>query len=346
MILIDGIIYSLQQSGGISVYLNELLKQLKLNGIESDCLIYPNNNHYAQNMTVTNNPRLSIQLERYLDVKIKNKNQGNVIFHSSYYRLPKSNSGIKVITTVHDFTYEVYPDGLKTKLHHWQKKKAILNSDGIICISHSTKRDLLHFIPEAKDIPIKVIYNGVADFKPLTVSVKEKKDVLFVGARGGYKNFETCAHSLKNHTELNLVAIGGGKFSSDELAMLNNILPGRFKHAGFISEQELNQYYSDAFCLVYPSLYEGFGIPIIEAMKSACPVIASNSSSIKEIATDASILLDDINKEKISEALTSLHDELLRNSLISKGIKRASLYSWSKMGIETINFYNEIREGK
>lgn len=346
MINIDGIIYSLQSSGGISVYFDELIKEINKSCESSSVIVYPNNNHYAKELEVTEKPRVNIAVERYLDVVVKGNNIKNDIFHSSYYRLPSNKKDFKIITTVHDFTYEIYPKGLKSKLHHWQKRRAILNSDGIICISESTKKDLLHFIPEAKKIPIRVIYNGVGDFRPIENVSLDKNNVLFVGARDGYKNFHTCISALENHKDLTLVAVGGGKFNESELAILNKTLPGRFRHAGFITEEELNKYYSSAFCLIYPSLYEGFGIPVIEAMKSGCPVIASNSSSIKEIATDASILLENIDSKKINEALSSLHNSSLRKEIVEKGLNRAKSYSWSKMGTETIDFYDEIRESK
>lgn len=251
-----------------------------------------------------------------------------------------------MITTVHDFTYELYPLGYKTKIHHWQKKRAILNSDGIICISECTKKDLLKFIPEAKNIPIKVIYNGVGDFKVLRSNEFEDKYVVFVGARNGYKNFSVAVDALVDHHDLKLVVIGGGAFGTQEKELLQNKIPNRYSHAGYISEERLNQLYSNAYALIYPSLYEGFGIPVIEAMKSGCPVIAANSSSVKEIATGAALLLDDISSSEISLSLSQLRDDLYRESIISSGYIQAEKYSWIKTAEETLNFYDEIRENK
>lgn len=345
MIFIDGIIYSLQNSGGISVYFDEYLKCLKKNKIENELIIYPNNNPYASEFNVNRTPRMSLSIERYIDVSISPETKDD-IFHSSYYRLPVNKKNVKIITTVHDFTYEVFPKGLKTIVHHWQKKRAILNSDGVICISESTRKDMLKYIPEAQDIPTKVIYNGVSDFTPLEKTSSNDKYVVFVGARNGYKNFTSCVKALHNHEDIKLVVVGGGKFNPEEMTLLNQYIPGRFNHAGFVSEEELNLLYSNAYCLIYPSLYEGFGIPVIEAMRSGCPVIASNSSSVKEIATGSAILLDKITEDDISHALLKLGDNVIREKLISAGLVNSTKFSWTKMAQETLNFYDEIRDIK
>ncbi|MBU9830800.1 MULTISPECIES: glycosyltransferase family 4 protein [Rahnella] len=348
MIIIDGIIFSLQQSGGISVYFDELIKEIKKNDISYSLIVYDNNNPYVEGLPVNTKTRLNMNIERFLDVDLGFFEKGSSIFHSSYYRLPnkKIRSELTVITTVHDFTEEIFSRGAKSYVHHWQKKRAILGSDGIICISECTKKDLLKFIPEAANIPIKVIYNGVGDFKPAANKKSSEKYVLFVGARNGYKNFSACVQSLSTHSDLNLVVVGGGQFTNDEINFLEGNVPGRYRHAGYVTEVLLNDLYSQAYCLIYPSLYEGFGIPVIEAMKSGCPVIGSNSSSVSEIASGAAILIDDITSDKISDALVVLKDDVYRSNLIATGFEHSQKYSWSKMAEQTLNFYNEIRDPK
>jgi len=191
-----------------------------------------------------------------------------------------------------------------------------------------------------------VIYNGVGDFKPATKNKSLDKYVLFVGARNGYKNFDACVESLSTHSDINLVVVGGGKFTNDEIKFLEGNIPGIYRHAGYVTEVLLNDLYSQAYCLIYPSFYEGFGIPVIEAMKSGCPVIGCNSSSVSEIASGAAILLDDITGDKISDVLVVLKDDVYRNNLIAAGFERSRKYSWSKMAEQTLNFYNEIRDLK
>lgn len=100
--------------------------------------------------------------------------------------------------------------------------------------------------------------------------------------------------------------------------MLNSNIRGRYKHVGFVSEAELNVLYQNALALVYPSYYEGFGIPLIEAMKSGCPVIASKSSSVKEIANDAAVLIESISSDKIQDSIVRLKDISYRFEKIKK----------------------------
>lgn len=336
MLFIDGIVFSLQKSGGISVYFSEIVKRLDC--FYSDDFVFScryNNNltlrdYNLHSKPIINRSVLPLSVDRFLDVTIPKDTE---VFHSSYYRLPKkNNAGVKVITTVHDFTYERFKHGLSAKVHHLQKKKSLLRSDVIICISESTKRDLLHFIPECKDKDVRVIYNGVSDdFHPINKNVMHnKKYVIFVGARAGYKNFLSLVHAIAPLDDINLVIVGGGDLTQDEFTVLSNILPNRFEFKGFISNYDLNLLYNHAFCLVYPSLYEGFGIPVLEAMKSGCPVIASNTSSLPEISKNAAILIDNISPTSIKHSIESLSETALRCNLIDKGLRNAARFSWDK----------------
>jgi len=344
MIFIDGIIFSLQKSGGISVYFDELLKRLNEGDEHVTHLLYENNNSYTENQCTNKKIKFNISLERFLKVNVVGCK--NDIFHSSYYRLPVAKFQGKIITTVHDFTEELYPRGIISKILHLQKRNAILKSDGLICISENTKKDMHKFIPESINIPTKVIYNGVGDFACDNELGAYNPYVVFVGARNGYKNFRMCTEALVSIDDINLVAVGGGQFTAEELCMLNEIIPGRFSHAGFVSEKELEGLYQKALALVYPSYYEGFGIPVIEAMKSGCPVIASRSSSVEEISADAAILINDITAIKIRDAIIELRNNKARMDRIISGLENSKNFSWNKMAIETLCFYNSIRGEK
>lgn len=346
MIIIDNIIYSLQKAGGISIYFSEILAHLLANKYSFKVLHYKNDNkilkEYQQDSVFPSKTMcLPISFGRYLDVVIPKDSQ---IFHSSYYRLPVffQRNKVKIVTTVHDFTYERYIGGFSSKIHHWQKKRAVLASDVIVCISENTKKDLIHYIPQAKNKDIRVIYNGVSDsFHPLAASkqLQNKDTILFVGSRVGYKNFKSLVVAMKELADKTLIIVGGGELTDEEHVLLNKFCFGRYKYFSFVSNEQLNLLYNQAFCLVYPSLYEGFGIPAIEAMKSGCPVIAANSSSLPEVCADAAILLDEVNPSNIIVAVEALHNEIKRVQLINAGFSNSKRFSWDKMFQELSKIY-------
>jgi len=344
MIIIDGIIFSLQKSGGISVYFSELLRRVQEQPEKLCHLLYENENSYTSNLITNKKIRYHLEVERFRKVDINGKE--NDIFHSSYYRIPSKKFTGKIITTVHDFTENLYPRGLKSKILNAQKRNAILKSDGIICISENTRQDMHKFIPESVNIPTQVIYNGVADFSFNNQCECFESYVIFIGARDGYKNFEMCVQALQRLPEIQLIVIGGGKLTDYELKLLNDKIPHRYKHAGFISECELENYYQNALALVYPSFYEGFGIPVIEAMKCGCPVIASKSSSVQEIAGDAAILIENITAETIGQNILKLKNPDVRLQKTTLGLNNAKRFSWDKMASETLDFYNYVRGKK
>lgn len=343
MIIIDGIIFTLQKSGGISVYFYELLQNIQKKNESISLILYENDNNYTRNdfFTINSKIRKHIAIERFRRVNVIGSY--NDIFHSSYYRLPSKKFKGKIITTVHDFTEEIYPRGIISKILYFQKRKAILDSDGLICISENTRRDMHRFIPESVDIPTKVIYNGVADFFHNNLDGNYERFVIFVGARGGYKNFEMCVLALKNLRDIRLVVVGGGDFSSSETRFLNDNIHGRFAHMGFVTLEKLNELYQKALALVYPSEYEGFGIPVIEAMKSGCPVIAAETPAIQEVSNGSAVLIANISAEKIEESIRNLENHKIRVEKIQLGIENSKIFSWDKMAEETLNFYNEIR---
>ncbi|WP_083243994.1 glycosyltransferase [Shewanella xiamenensis] len=217
MIFIDNIIFSLQKAGGISVYFSEVLNNLIAYKCKFKVLNYKNDNsvqkEYRHDICFPEKPLyFPLVLIRYMDVFIPKETK---VFHSSYYRLPLffQRKKVKILTTVHDFTYERYIGGLSSKIHHWQKKRAVLGSDVVVCISNNTKDDLLHFIPSAKGKDIRVIYNGVSDdFFYLDESRRTlpSLNIIFIGARAGYKNFHSLVAAMKMLVDFKLIIIGGG----------------------------------------------------------------------------------------------------------------------------------------
>ena len=349
-IVYDNIIYSLQKAGGISKYWTELIKRQKKNIVFYEL---ENQNIFRNSLKISTlkESKIPLLILRYLPFLKKIKS--NSIFHSSYYRTTFQKDIIN-ITTVHDFTYNYFAKGLPKILHNYQKNLAIKNSDGIICVSNSTKKELLKFYPSINEEKIKTIYNGVDNsffqIKNLKNNISRdlrflinKKIILYVGERGAvYKNFSLVLDIVKSLDNYHLVCIGGGDLKKKEKNNIDKKVKNKFYHIAKISTKKLNMIYNMSFCLLYPSSHEGFGIPIIESMKAGCPVISINKSSIPEISGNAAILVNKINKKKFVQSIKLLQNKNLRDKYISKGLKQAKKFSWDKCFKETLKFYSEV----
>lgn len=339
MIYFDGIVFSLQKFGGISTYFRELIRGIELDK-ESKTLLYS-----EENINNFKNPIFLKRriLERYRNVTLP---ENAKIFHSSYYRIT-ANKKIKNIITVYDFTYEKFEKFPSKTIHSTQKKNAIKKADSIICISENTRQDLFEFYPQIDKNIVSVVHLAASvEFQKLFIPFNQKINiepfVLFVGARAGYKNFVTAVEALRDLRTLRLVFVGGGELLDYELSLLNKIIPDRYKHIPSINTQELNVLYNTAICLLYPSLYEGFGIPILEAMATGCPVIAANISSIPEVGKDAAILLKDISHEQITAAICKLLNEEENRYYSELGYLNSLKFSWERTVTETKNIYSSF----
>ena len=358
-IILDNIIFSLQKHGGISVVWYEILKRiLKDQDIESRFLELPNQNTLRTkiempSLSILNN-NLSIfpiKIQRYFNPKIISE---KAIFHSSYFRTV-NNPNIMNITTVHDFTYEHFFSGLPQRIHILQKGNSIKNSKKIICVSQNTKDDLFKFYPLIKEEQVEVIYNGVSnDYFPIIQTEKisingmipfqRGEYVIYVGDRKcEYKNFKMLVEAC-HLSKFPLVIVGGGLLTKNEQLMLFEKL-GANQHTQLIDlpNTQLNLLYNNAAFLVYPSIYEGFGIPIIEAQKAGCPVICSNKSSIPEVAGNAAFVIEDISALKIAEVLReNISRSNQTNKIVEEGFINSNRFSWDKCYQQTKQVYSDV----
>lgn len=263
LILKDNIIYELQKGGGITHYW------------ESIYSIIP---HRYQLHEVNDT-----KYNRYR--RIKSYFTLPHIVHSSYYRYSKNKCAINV-TTLHDCVYEYYARGIKKTLHTKQKFSALKNSQCIICISHNTKNDLLKFYPSLKEKDICVIYNGFNTLNTYSEKPNQLRHgeqfFLFVGSRAKYKNYELAVQIAKL-AKVKLVLVGGGNLSQTERTFLSSNLRSEYLHIKWAPDQQMKWLYKNAVSLLYPSYYEGFGMPPLEAMYRGCFSLCLDTPSNREV---------------------------------------------------------------
>ena len=344
-LVMDNIVYSLQRAGGGSVYWSNLQSRL----IEDPTLdveiiertdavnniIRAKQGHACSTNGVNHDLPLRIDEIRKVPVS------GKCLFHSSDYRLGVGRGCIN-ITTVYDFICKKYYSGITQHFSIWQISRAVRHSQGLICISESTKRDLLEYIPSAASIPTTVICLGF-DSTYTYRSVARLKQVAFIGSRGSsYKNFQIAVDSVALVPDLELVIIGSPLTHEEEM-MLQARIPGRYKSVVFPSSNEICGLFNESVALLYLSEYEGFGLPVLEAMASGLPVIALNTSSIPEVGGNAAKLLDEPAPEEIACIIKDLMDNDAGFELtVKEGLAQAALFSWDRTARETRMFYDEM----
>lgn len=266
--------------------------------------------------------------------------------------------GLKTVMTVHDLGAEFLPTThqLKQRLYLGFITKYQLNcATKLISVSQSTKKDLINQGIEGEKI--SVIYEGFDNslFKPPSLDIyssilkqfdlENQKYFLFVGTIQPRKNLGNLIKAFKGfknvfpQTEIKLVLAGGKGWLSEDIFTLPKKLGIKecVKFLGRVKDEELPALYSGALAFTYPSLYEGFGLPILEAMACSCPVITSNSSSLPEVAGDGAIYADPLSVEQILEAMFKIaQNDSLRDNLITKGSKQVEKFSWEKCAQETL----------
>lgn len=356
----DHQIFSMQRYGGISRYYANLYESiLEESHVEASLGFRISNNYYIEKYVSSFQQFLKRKLAKNIptydynrkhSLKVLKKGDYD-IYHPTYYDVYALNDVKKpIILTVHDMIHEIYPQyfssaDLKDSDNKYELAK---RADKIIAISESTRNDLIRLfnIPEAK---IEVIYHG---YLPAGIPVRSSKQlilpftnyILFVGERIRYKNFERFIEVFSElaikYESLNLVCAGGGAFTKEEQEKFKKLkLLKKVFHIS-ASDAELLYLYKNARLFVFPSLYEGFGLPVLEAFASNCPVALSSASSLKEVGGDAVVYFDPCDSESMMlSVLRILEDDDLADELRLKGSERLKKFTSRACTASTIQLY-------
>lgn len=309
---------------------------------------------YANNVTpvVLNPPaRHPILFKIWFNWSVKRalkKYKADVFFSPDGYMSLTSNA--KQVGVIHDLNFEHYPQDLPKSARKYLLKYFPLfaqKANKIITVSEYSKQDIIDTY-KVNPNKISVAYNGIGDFFiPIKNSKKEdvkrkftsnKDYFLFVGALHPRKNIINLfkafdLYKTQTNSENKLLVVGEKYWWNDEIKTVFESLKNQkdIVFTGHVQSDELNEIYGAGLALVFPSYFEGFGIPLVEAMKCELPIVSSNATCLPEIAGDAAIYFDPFSVEDIANSLTKIsQDEALRTKLIENGKQRSNLFSWDK----------------
>lgn len=286
------------------------------------------------------------------------------LLHCPAFILPLWNFRYKKVITIHDLGFYIFGGqfarGWHTRHMRFMLPYSISKADKIIAVSQATKQqivDIFKINPEK----VAVTYEGVSEkYRVIKDRAEVNKTllkyrlqapyILFVGTMDPRKNLVRLIQAFQKvklgKKDLKLVIVGRkGELYTDELNKL--IASGDIILTGYVEEEDMVCLYNGASVFVFPSLYEGFGLPILEAMACGTPVITSNVYSMPEVAGDAALLVDPENVEALAKGIKRLQDETaLRSELIAKGLTRASAFTWDKTATATLTVYQEVMDIK
>jgi glycosyltransferase involved in cell wall biosynthesis len=370
-VIVDGVIYQSQSRGGISRIFNEILLRmceaddsLHITLLTSGRLrqVLPQHLHIMH--------RSIPNIERYLRPKriwsplILSANgiiqkaligQGlGKIWHSTYYTLPQGWKGRSVVT-IHDMVFERFRDFYRStnadRLRE-RKQQCIRSADAVICVSETTRKDVKNFY-DLDSNSVYVVPNACSDvFRQLEQSadipilLTDQPFLLYVGIRSPYKNFGMLIRAYSKwhwRKEVALVLVGARPWSDDELQQLAQLqIQNRVQLLQDVDDETLCRLYNRAAAFVFPSLYEGFGIPLLEAMACGCPIVASRIPSTIEVAGECPIYFDPMEEDGLLNALDIALSDGRNRQRIQAGLKKVKSYSWDKTAEQTLKIYRSV----
>ena len=363
-VIIDGYIYEAQKVGGISRIFKEVLPILcsldsslslkllmpvrkpDLNG-HIEQIIVPSMEKYLRPWSLWKefHPILNGLLIHQRTEQGKNK-----LFHSTYYRSLKGWPG-KQVVSVYDLIHEKYPDlFVDAKKVLYLKSQACKRADHIICISRTTKEDLVHYydIPQEKisighlacNEQFRIVEAAQINFR------LDAPFVLYMGGRSLYKGFSDLIHAYARwrfRHDIHLVVVGEA-WTAQEIDLLSRLgIKDRVLLFSSVNDQGLCDLYNQARAFIYPSHYEGFGIPLLEAMACGCPLVASDIPASREVAGTIPLYFEVAKSESLTEVLNLCAEKDLRNSKhVQAGLDWAKQYSWQKTAQVFVDVYRNL----
>lgn len=362
-ILYDHQIFSRQEFGGISRYHAELINQSEnFGGINTYLPILFSNNEYLQKARRVCPFLIGLKFKKkaliifyinqlytvlYLVFSFKKFQVAHLTYYNDFLLRILRLKNIPVVITIHDLIPEKFKlsFGFLDRNVIKNRRNLIFNCKAIICVSESTKSNLLELYGDSNK-NIQVIYNGFSaktiDEEGLDVN---RPFILFVGKRFGYKNFEGLVEAftkVRETHDVDLICVGGGKFDKDELNLIKSAgLLGHCQQVN-LNDKLLNAYYKRAELFVYPSLEEGFGIPLLEALSNECIVAASNISVFHEVGGDVIKYFDPTEIASMAEVISYCisNKEYIKRSVALR--EQASKFSWENCARETFSYYQKV----
>lgn len=364
----DSLVFTTQRYGGVSRYIISLAQALKDLGHEVDILgKYHVNEYladsfcgYEKNLTkIQKFPPKTRRLLHLLNDACGSwracLNKPDIYHESFHHTRSLVASSVPHVVTVHDMIYEVlasdFPGhGRSTEI----KRKSVARADHVICISNQTKSDLIEHFGISED-KISVVYHGSEwlsesdenEFiQNKSLEFIRKPYILYVGSRNGYKNFGTLLKAFaseKFFNDLDLRCFGGGPLTRDELAQARSLgMPGKSLIQSSGSDLDLAKLYRNASAFVYPSSYEGFGMPPLEAMTMGCPVVASSQAPMPEIIGKAGLFFTCMDHKELGSQLKRVLEPSEAERLKSLAKAQVAKFSWQKCAEETVNVYESL----
>jgi glycosyltransferase involved in cell wall biosynthesis len=354
---------------GIGTYIRNLLRQLARLDRETEFVVFcrPDDREaltsLGENFRPVPERSANYSVAEQLSIPLALRREGITLFHAPHYVLPPL-VRCRSVVTIHDCIHLMFPQYLPSRLALQYARTSIAlaarRAARVMTVSESSKRDILRFV-DVKPEKIDVIYNAYDErftIEPReedVVRVRERYQlhdefVLYAGNVKPHKNLERLIDAFdlvrkRGLDHLKLVMIGDdiSKYTALRRAVHQHQLHKYVRFLGYLPEETLAVMYRLAGVFVFPSLYEGFGLPPLEAMASGTPVVTSNVSSLPEVAGDAAVLVDPYDARSIADGIHRvLTDETLRRDLRKKGVARAGMFSWEASVRRVHKIYMQI----